>query len=58
MVVITAASLVHLVILRLARSFNVRIGDFVNEYAIFIIKKAVLPTNAHLLDLSRNDSSG
>ena len=46
---ITAEALAHLSILIWVRSFNVGIGDFVNEYAIFIIMKEALLITTLLL---------
>lgn len=48
-VAITAEASAHLSILILVRSFNVGIGDFVNEYAIFIIMKEALLITTLLL---------
>ncbi len=46
---ITAEALAHLSILILVRPINVGIGDFVNEYAIFIIMKEALLITTLLL---------
>lgn len=46
---ITAEALAHHSILIMVRSFIVVIGDFVNEYAIFIIMKEALLITTLLL---------